>query len=69
MWSRQRAEQNSQHAWVMRTKCELNAKFAYALVECEIFAFSSHMLEQLASEGHIFLISAPNRTRFEALDS
>ena len=28
----------------------------------------SHNLEQLASEGHIFLISAPNRTRFEALD-
>ena len=26
-------------------------------------------LEQLSSEGHIFLISAPNRTRFEALDS
>ena len=26
-------------------------------------------LEQLSSEGHIFLISAPNRTWFEALDS
>ena len=26
-------------------------------------------LDQLSSEGHIFLISAPNRTRFEALDS
>ena len=26
-------------------------------------------LEQLSSEGHIFLISAPNCTRFEALDS
>ena len=26
-------------------------------------------LEQLSSEGHIFLILAPNRTRFEALDS
>ena len=26
-------------------------------------------LEQLSSEGHIFLISAPNHTRFEALDS
>ena len=25
-------------------------------------------LEQLSSEGHIFLISAPNRTQFEALD-
>ena len=25
-------------------------------------------LEQLSSEGHIFLISAPNRTRFEAFD-
>ena len=26
-------------------------------------------LEQLSSEGHIFLISAPNHTWFEALDS
>ena len=26
-------------------------------------------LEQFSSEGHIFLVSAPNRTRFEALDS
>ena len=26
-------------------------------------------LEQLSSEGHIFLISDPNRTRFEFLDS
>ena len=26
-------------------------------------------LEQLSSEGHIFLVSAPNHTRFEALDS
>ena len=26
-------------------------------------------LEQLSFEGHIFLISAPNHTRFEALDS
>ena len=26
-------------------------------------------LAQLSSKGHIFLISAPNRTRFEALDS
>ena len=25
-------------------------------------------LEQLASEGHIFLILAPNHTQFEALD-
>ena len=29
----------------------------------------SHNLEQLASEGHIFLISTPNHARFEALDS
>ena len=32
---------------------------------CEIFAY----LEQLSSESHIFLVSAPNHTRFEALDS
>ncbi|RVW43644.1 hypothetical protein CK203_097059 [Vitis vinifera] len=35
------------HAWVMRTKCELNAKFAFALWNAKF----SHMLEQLASEG------------------
>ena len=29
----------------------------------------SHNLEQLAYECHIFLISAPNSTWFEALDS
>ena len=29
----------------------------------------SHDLMQFSSEGHIFLISAPNRTRFEVLDS
>ena len=29
----------------------------------------SHGLMQVSSEGHIFLISAPNRTRFKALDS
>ena len=32
---------------------------------CEILAH----LEQLSSEGHIFLVSAPNHARFEALDS
>ena len=52
--------------------------FAQGNVLCE-FRTSSHKLkvlcefrtslEQLSSEGHIFLISAPNRTRFEALDS
>ena len=29
----------------------------------------SHNLEQLAFEGHIFLISTPNHAQFEALDS
>ena len=46
-------EENSHHAWVVRIWKVL---------------FRTN-LEQLSSEGHIFLISAPNRTRFEVLDS
>ena len=52
--------------------------FAQGNVLCE-FRTSSHKLkvlcefrtslEQLSSKGHIFLISAPNHTQFEALDS
>ena len=61
-------EEISHHAWV-------GAKFAQGEgvvrishklgLLCEICT----CLVQLSSEGHIFLISAPNRTRFEALDS
>ena len=36
--------------------------------EIHLAKWCSHGLIQLSSEGHIFLISAPNRTRFEALD-
>ena len=50
-----KTEQNSQHAWVVRI--------------LEVLCEFRTSLEQLASEGHIFLISAPNRTLFEALDS
>ena len=41
------------------------AKFAHAWAVVQ----NSHLLGLLSSEGHIFLILAPNRTRFEELDS
>ena len=62
--------------------CECCASFAQGSHNwrcCASFAQGSHnlkvlcefrtSLEQLSSEGHIFFISAPNRTRFKALDS
>ena len=59
----------------IRTRRRCCAKFAQGegvvrnlhmeKVLCEIRT----CLEQMSSEGHIFLISAPNRTRFKALDS
>ena len=71
VWSRQnRGDFEPRMGW-----CE---NFAQGNVLCE-FRTSSHKLkvlrefrtslEQLSSEGHIFLISAPNNTRFEVLDS
>ena len=51
---------------VVRVLCEFRTRFAQAEGACAKFRTS---LEQLSSEGHIFVISAPNRTRFEALDS
>ena len=51
-----KTEEISHHAW---------AAMRIFKVLCE-FRIS---LEQLSFEGHIFLISAPNRTRFKALDS
>ena len=64
-------EENLHHAWAVRiwkVLCEFRTTWrccANFKVLCE-FRIS---LEQLSSEGHIFLISAPNHTRFEALDS
>ena len=56
-----------------RGRCCANFAQAWAVVR------NSHMLgllceirtclEQLSSKGHLFLISAPNRTRLEGLDS
>ena len=73
--------QGSHNQGVVRVLCEFRTRFAQLKVLCECcasFAQGSHnlkvlcefgiSLEQLSSEGHIFVISAPNRTRFEALD-
>ena len=56
-----KTEENSHHAWGVRI-------FAHLRGVCEFRTPFAH-LEQLSSKGHIFLVSAPNRTRFEALDS
>ena len=68
VWSRQkqgkiRTTQGGVRIW--KVLCEI---FAHLRGVCEFRTPFAH-LEQLSSEGHIFLISAPNRTRFEALDS
>ena len=61
VWSRQnRGDFAPRMGWCEFSRCCANFK-----VLCE-FRTS---LEQLSSEGHIFLISALNHTRFEALDS
>ena len=65
----EKTEEISHHAWaaVRNSHKEMCcAKISHKLkVLCE-FRTS---LEQLSSEGHIFLILAPNHTRFKALDS
>ncbi|RVW20787.1 hypothetical protein CK203_108305 [Vitis vinifera] len=45
------------------------ASFAQASHNLKVLCEFRTSLEQLSSEGHIFLISAPNCTRFEVLDS
>ena len=60
-----KTEQNSQNAWVVRI---LKVLCEFRTTQGVVRNFRT-TLEQLASEGHIFLISASNRTRFEALDS
>ena len=50
-----KTKENSHHAWGVRISHTIRTPFAH--------------LEQLSSEGHIFLVSAPNRTQFEVLDS
>ena len=60
-----KTEEISHHAWA-------GAKFAQGNVLCEfrtVLCEFRTILEQLSFEGHIFLILAPNHTRFEALDS
>ena len=61
----EKTEQNSHHAWavqILKVLCE------FRTTQGVVRNFRTS-LEQLASKGHIFLISAPNRARFEALDS
>ena len=60
-----KTEQNSHHAWGVRN---FRTPEGGVRVSHTIRTPFAH-LEQLSSKGHIFLISAPNRTRFEALDS
>ena len=62
-------EENSHHAWAVQILCECCASFAQASHKLKVLCEFRTSLEQLSSEGHIFLISAPNCTRFEALDS
>ena len=59
-----KTDQNSHHAWAVRI---LKVLCKFRTTQGVVRNFRT-TLEQLASEGHIFLISAPNRTRFEALD-
>ena len=58
-------EENSHHAWA-GANLEGVVRISHNL---EVLCEFRTSLEQLSSEGHIFLISAPNRTLFEALDS
>ena len=69
MWSRHnrgdfapKTHELVQNSHMLGLLCEIRT----CMVGCAKFALS---LMQLSSEGHIFLISAPNHTRFEALDS
>ena len=49
--------------------CECCASVVRVSHKLKVLCEFRTSLEQLSSEGHIFLISAPNRTQFEALDS
>ena len=49
--------------------CECCASFAQGSHNLKVLCEFRTSLELLSSEGHIFLISALNRTRFKALDS
>ena len=71
-------EENSHHAWaganfaqpegVVQISHNLKVLCEFRTTQGVVRNFRTS-LERLASKGHIFLISAPNRTRFEALDS
>ena len=78
-----KTEENLHHAWGvlifahLRGVCDFRTPEGGVRVShtirtakgvCEFRTPFAH-LEQLSSEGHIFLVSAPNRTRFETLDS
>ena len=67
-WSRQKQRKiHTTHGLCEFGRCCAN--FAQASHKLKVLCEFRTSLEQLSSEGHIFLISAPNRTRFEALDS
>ena len=51
--------------WCVRGETEDSKEFRNVNFTLRNWSFG---MMQLPSEGHIFLISAPNHTRFEALD-
>ena len=53
----------------MHGLCECCASVVRVSHKLKVLCEFRISLEQLSSEGYIFLISAPNRTRFEAFDS
>ena len=72
---KQRIQRN--FAMCLNPPCEIFARGVFMVRSGQIShheenllaKWCSHGLIQLSSEGHIFLISAPHHTRFEALDS
>ena len=52
----------------LKVLCECCESFTQASHKLKVLCEFRTSLEQLSSKGYIFLISAPNRTRFEALD-
>ena len=72
-WSRRnRGEFAPRMGWCEFSRCCANFAQAEVVVrnshKLKVLCEFRTSLEQLSSEGHIFLISTPNRARFEALD-
>ena len=65
-WSRQKQRKiHTTHGLCEFGRCCAN--FAQASHKLKVLCEFRTSLEQLSFEGHIFLISAPNRTRFEEI--